>query len=373
MTAPPLRSPDFAAERFEVLDALRGLCALLVALYHFQANGLIARSLLVQNGWLFVDYFFVLSGFVIAHSYGERLREGAVSVGRFMALRMGRIYPLHIAVLLAFVALELLLVFGGNWIAQFVTREPFTGSRSIGALVQNIFLLQSFGIEGGRGWNGPAWSIAAEMWTYLLFALIFVAARRWFVWIAALIVVVAAAWLNANAPDLHVTFEGGIVRCIFGFSVGVLTYQAYRRFGGLRGQMWEVLAIGLVIAFASFATGRWTFLAPLIFALTIMALATQSGVISAMLRRPFFQLLGLISYSIYMIHVFLQGRLGEVLQMSDVIDISVDAQGRTLLTGSPWVGDAVTLAMLALLIAVSWLGYRLVEKPGRDWSRRLLA
>jgi peptidoglycan/LPS O-acetylase OafA/YrhL len=104
-----------------------------------------------------------------------------------------------------------------------------------------------------------------------------------------------------------------------------------------------------------------------------MALATQSGVISAMLRRPFFQLLGLISYSIYMIHVFLQGRLGELLQMTDVIDISVDAQGRTLLTGSPWVGDAVTLAMLALLIVISWLGYRLVEKPARDCSRRLLA
>ncbi len=373
MTKQSLQSPHTAAERFEVLDALRGICALLVALYHFQANGLIARSLLVQNGWLFVDYFFVLSGFVIAHSYGARLCDGAVSVGRFMALRMGRIYPLHIAVLLAFIALELLLVFGGDWIAQFVTREPFTGSRSIGALLQNIFLLQSFGIEGGRGWNGPAWSIAAEMWTYLLYAVIFVIARRWFVGIAGLLVLAAGVWLFANAPDLHVTFEGGIVRCIFGFSVGVLTYKAFRQFGGLHGQLWEALAIALVIAFASFAAGAWTFFAPLVFALTIMALATQSGLVSALLRRPFFQLLGLISYSIYMVHVFVQGRLGELLQMTDLIDISVDAQGRTLLTGSPWVGNAVTVAMLALLIGVSWLSYRLVEKPGRDWSRKLLS
>ena len=371
MTNPP-QSPVAAAERFEVLDALRGICALLVALYHFQANGLIARSLLVQNGWLFVDYFFVLSGFVIAHSYGERLRAGTVSITRFMALRMGRIYPLHIAVLLAFVALELVLIAGGDTIAQFVTREAFTGSRSIGALVQNIFLLQSFGIEGGRGWNGPAWSIAAEMWTYLLFAVIFVVAKRWFVVIAGLLAMAAMAWLYLNAPDLHVTFEGGIIRCIFGFSVGVLTYQAYRHFGGLRGKLWELAAIIAVIAFVCLANGAWTFLAPLVFAGTILVLATQSGMIAGLLKRPFFQLLGLISYSIYMIHVFLQGRLGEVLQMTDIIDISVDAQGRTLLTGSPWVGDAVTLAMLALLIGVSWLGYRLVEKPGRDLSRRLL-
>ena len=373
MRVKPPQSPGIAAERFEVLDALRGICALLVALYHFQANGLIARSLLVQNGWLFVDYFFVLSGFVIAHSYSERLRQGAVSVGRFMALRMGRVYPLHIAVLLAFVALELVLVLGGETIAQFVTREPFTGSRDWGALAQSIFLLQSFGIDGGRGWNGPAWSIAAEMWTYLLFALIFVAARRWFVWITAVVAVAAAAWLLLNAPNLHVTFEGGIVRCIFGFSIGVLTYQAYRRFGGMAGAMSEIAALAAVIGFVSVAQGAWTFLAPLVFAVTMMALATQSGPVSAVLRKPFFQLLGLISYSLYMVHIFVQGRLGEVLQVTNIVDISVDAQGRTLLTGSPWVGDAVTLAMLALVIGVSWLSYRTVEKPGRDLSRRLLS
>ncbi len=359
------------AERFEVLDALRGICALLVALYHFQANGLIAQSLLVQNGWLFVDYFFVLSGFVIAHSYGTRLAEDAVSIGRFMALRIGRIYPLHIAILLAFVALELVLVLAGDLLAQFVTREAFTGSRSWGALVQNIFLLQSFGIEGGRGWNGPAWSIAAEMWTYLLFALVFMAARRWLVPISALLGTAALYWLSANAPDLHVTFEGGIIRCIFGFSVGVLTYQFYTRFGGLSGQIWELAAFAALTAFASLAHGALTFAAPLLFAVTILVLATQSGFISKLLRRPVFQLLGLISYSIYMTHIFVQGRLGELLQVTDWLAIRVDLQGRTLLTGPAWIGDVVTVVMLAMVVAVSYATYRLVEKPGRDLSRRL--
>jgi peptidoglycan/LPS O-acetylase OafA/YrhL len=65
--------PEPAVERFENLDALRGTCALLVALFHLPANGLLASNALVRHAYLFVDYFFVLSGFVIAFSYGDRL------------------------------------------------------------------------------------------------------------------------------------------------------------------------------------------------------------------------------------------------------------------------------------------------------------
>jgi peptidoglycan/LPS O-acetylase OafA/YrhL len=59
------------------------------------------------HAWLFVDFFFVLSGFVIAASYGERLVKG-FGVERFMLLRLGRLYPVHIVVLAVYVAYELL-------------------------------------------------------------------------------------------------------------------------------------------------------------------------------------------------------------------------------------------------------------------------
>lgn len=55
----------------------------------------------MRNAYLFVDFFFVLSGFVIASTYQERI-AGGFSVWRFMLLRLGRLYPLHIAVLVAF-------------------------------------------------------------------------------------------------------------------------------------------------------------------------------------------------------------------------------------------------------------------------------
>ncbi len=362
-----------SALRFDTLDALRGICALLVAMYHFNSNGYLASLLLVQNGWLFVDYFFVLSGFVIAHSYGQRLSERQVSVGKFMGLRMGRIYPLHIAVLLAFAALELVLVLGGETIARYVSREPFTGSRSWEALFQNIFLLQSFGIPGGAGWNGPAWSIAAEIWTYWLFALVFLVPRRFMLWLVALLVGSAAMSLVSYAADLHVTFNGGILRCIFGFGVGVLTYHAFRRIGGFGGTGWELAALILTIVYVSYAELELTFFAPLVFGAMIFILASERGLVAKALRHTAFQKLGLVSYSIYMVHIFLQGRLGEVLQITKLVDLSVDRDGRTLLQGSPLMADAITIVMLILLVIASFISYYLIEKPGRDLSRKWLS
>lgn len=369
IAAPPVG----AAQRFDVLDALRGVCAVLVVLYHFNSNGYIARLPVVQNGWLFVDYFFVLSGFVITHSYASRLSLGSVSIARFMGLRMGRIYPLHLFVLLSFVALELLLVFGGDTIARYVSRDAFSGSRAFEPLIQSLFLFQTFGIGGGEGWNVPAWSIAAEMWTYLLFALVFVFAKHRSLLVSLTLSFGAAIALISYAPDLHVTFNGGILRCIFGFGLGVATYHAFRRFGSAGGNLHEFAALTITIAFVSMASGLLTFFAPIVFSGTIFVLAGQSGAVSRMLRAPVFQFLGMASYSIYMIHMFVQGRFGEVLQITKVIAVQVDPQGRTLLEAAPLVSDAITLVMLAVVVGGSYITYRLVEKPGQALSRRLLA
>ncbi len=360
-------------QRFDVLDALRGVCALLVALYHFKTNGLLTTNPIAENGWLFVDYFFVLSGFVIAHSYGERIANGSVSIKRFMGLRMGRIYPLHLAVLFAFIALELVLVFGDDWISQYVDREPFTGSRGLESLFQSLFLLQSFGVGSGWGWNGPAWSIAAEMWTYLLFAVIFLANRRVMFVISIGLAVVSAGWLMAYADDLHVTFNGGILRCIFGFSIGVLTYHAFLKFGGFGGTLQELVALILTLLFVAIAEDKLTFLAPLVFAAMIFVLAAQKGAVSRILSWSPFQKLGLISYSIYMIHVFIQARIGEILQITDWGSVQVDSDGRTLIGGSQLSGDIITLVMVFVLVTASLIGYYLVERPGRDISRKLIA
>ncbi|TIW91548.1 MAG: acyltransferase, partial [Mesorhizobium sp.] len=100
-------SGTIAGERFLVLDSWRGICALLVALFHFPTGSTISQSAFIGSSYLFVDFFFVLSGFVIASSYGNRLSQPQ-QVARFALVRFGRIYPLHLLMLAAFAGFELL-------------------------------------------------------------------------------------------------------------------------------------------------------------------------------------------------------------------------------------------------------------------------
>jgi peptidoglycan/LPS O-acetylase OafA/YrhL len=87
-------------QHYLALDSLRAICATLVVFYHFEGVTIIGSVPFVRNAFLFVDFFFVLSGFVIASSYAERVAAG-LPIPKFMFLRLGRLYPLHAIVLLA--------------------------------------------------------------------------------------------------------------------------------------------------------------------------------------------------------------------------------------------------------------------------------
>src|SRR5436190_20816730 len=160
---------DSPRARFEALDALRGLCACLVALFHVQAYSHIYQLTLLRHSYLFVDFFFVLSGFIITANYRTRLLKG-FSFWNFMLLRFCRVYPLHFAILIAFVGLEFArYLFGG--LVGGAANDKFSGSRSVEAIVTNILLIHSLGVHGTLTWNPPSWSISTEFYTYVIFAI----------------------------------------------------------------------------------------------------------------------------------------------------------------------------------------------------------
>ena len=361
--------PSTSAKRFETLDALRGICALIVALSHFKATGIISNLPFIRNGWLFVDYFFVLSGFVIAHSYGRRLSAKDVSVGRFMALRAGRIVPLHIAVIAAFFLLELAFVVLPDLLGPYSSREPFSGSKTLEALFQNLFLLNSFDLADTLTWNGPSWSIAAEMWTYLLFAFVFLIPRHSTAAIIALSVV-APTLIAGFWPNLSLTYDWGFIRCVLGFGIGVLTYRIWLAKGGMGSTILEIAVLAIALVFVSLAQGHVTLLAPVVFAMTILVLAPEAGKVSTLLATRPVQFLGLVSYSIYMVHTFVQSRMMEVLEITKLAPVETSAEGVSHVVADPLMGDALSLAMCLLVIAVSWVSYTLVEKRGNNIVRR---
>ncbi|TGW04461.1 acyltransferase, partial [Mesorhizobium sp. M2D.F.Ca.ET.145.01.1.1] len=124
-----------AGDRFQVLDSWRGICALLVALFHFPTASVISQSSFIGSSYLFVDFFFVLSGFVIASSYANRLGRPE-EVARFALVRFGRIYPLHLVMLAAFAAFELLRLMLPQ--LHGTGAAPFTGGFDLKSLAANL-------------------------------------------------------------------------------------------------------------------------------------------------------------------------------------------------------------------------------------------
>src|SRR5665647_1694184 len=131
---PPLRKE--AKMHFRVLDSWRGIAALLVALFHLNLYSAIYSLDFVRNAWLLVDFFFVLSGFVITHSYGNRL--GTLDdLSMFAFRRFCRLWPLHAVVLLAFVVVESAKAVMAARGASFYN-PPFTGPNSPGTVMMNL-------------------------------------------------------------------------------------------------------------------------------------------------------------------------------------------------------------------------------------------
>lgn len=349
-----------AQQRFDVLDALRGLCALLVVFFHLPVSSHLHPLALFRHGYLFVDFFFVLSGFVIAHAYGGRL--GSVKdLGPFLIKRLGRVWPLHAVMLAAFVALE----FGRLWF-HFDAATPFARDRSVEAIFTNLLLIQSFNIHDSLTWNGPAWSISVEMGAYVVFAAIMVLAPRRFAAISLLLIVAGALIvLTQSTRFMNTTYNFGFPRAAYGFFLGCLVHRVWLMkpptFSPVVAGWLQLVCLVAVGAYVSLAQGPWTVAAPLFFAVSIWIFAEERGLVSRILSvRPMLAL-GHWSYSIYMVHMFV---ITVMLIIARKTGIMPD--GRRIDFGSTWLNDLFALAIIGLIVGLSVLTYRLIEIPGRD-------
>lgn len=378
-----------AAERFSVLDSWRGVCALMVALLHFPTTSALSQSAFVGSAYLFVDFFFVLSGFVIASNYGNRL-DGSAKVARFALVRFGRLYPLHLFMLAAFVGFEFLRLMLPQ--LRGAGAAPFTGENSVPSLLSNLFLLQGLGFEDRLTWNGPSWSISTEFFAYLFFAtVVFWAGRRGWM-LLALVALAGPVVLFRLTDTMDVTYHFGLIRCLYGFSVGALLswflhdtlVEARRIVGeGKDRLIWTLLELTMIFVIVLFVVdfggNAGGIAAPLLFAVALYVFAHEGGWVSMLLRTRPMLMLGALSYSIYMVHIFVQGRM---INVAGLLDKKFDLGliGPILLRGeeavgfgpgAPWIGFAAIAVMIALTLVASWLTWRLVEMPALALFRRL--
>ncbi len=358
------------------IEGLRGVAALLVALFHAYVynkwGGLPAESKVLQHAWLFVDLFFVISGFVMATVYSERL-ETPRSAWAYMIRRFYRLYPLHVvttaAALLAVVAVQTAkLVLADFGIS--VGNEPAFAVKffDLGLLVADLLLLQGVGIIRMELHNYPSWSISVEFWLYALFALMTLAVRSSRVRIVAsgLIVALCVGWFavywSYAAEELRTLDTRGMPRGMLSFFQGVLLYYLYRRVGGALARAGAALSLAQAgaVLLALWLVARQDVLGtaqlavPFAFALVVFLLLPDRGLVAELLRTRPMQWLGKHSYSIYLTHV-------------------------PVLTVLSWPGQAfpepakhvVGLIFVAAVFAVSVLTYRYLEKPWRDRGKAI--
>jgi peptidoglycan/LPS O-acetylase OafA/YrhL len=346
-----------APRHLDALTGIRGIAAWLVVLYHIRLSltGLLPGGIVAAlgKGYLAVDLFFMLSGFVLWYNYADRLRVGGLAAaGDFLWRRIARVWPLHAFILAGFIALALAIAASGRDVSGYPLAE----------LPMHVLLVQNWGMTGQLAWNHPAWSISTEMAAYLVFPLI-VAAWRWDRLPASVLVGIGAALLGA----IHLLFalngdstlgdeipRLGVWRCLLEFALGNVLCMVWSRWNGQR--LSAMLAAGICLA--ALASGLFwrlpeTAFVPLVFASGLLALAFGRGPIVRVLGSGGLLYLGEISYSTYLAHfgLFILFKL-----------VFVDA---SLQIG--WLG----LAGFLLLVLVSSMAlYRFVEKPAQRGLNR---
>lgn len=339
--------------KINALETLRGAAALCVAVYHLRL-GYFDNQFFAHAG-IMVDFFFILSGFVIALNYRSRLASVA-DITAFQTKRFFRLYPLHLITLLAFVVIEI------------IASPPHGFENDLGSLVANLFLVHNF-TEPGLTWNYVSWSISAEFYTYLLFAIVVFFARSERTLLIVSTLLCAVCWtllLINNRGIIAFEFHTGPLRCIFNFFLGAILVSLFDRMKHRSVIRSSVPSLALVlltilgITFFGVSGNLFRVFLPFLFALTILVGSLTDPAearFAALLNHRHLVYTGTISYGIYMIHPFvwwvLQGSAGQVVQQSDLIA-----------TGFVIFG-------LALVLGVSHLSYKHIEAPAARYGARL--
>lgn len=366
--------------KFLCLESWRGICAILVALVHLSALGHFYYFPPVRNGGLGVTYFFVLSGFVMMHAYGRKIRVGS-DFGPFILKRFGRLYPMHIFTLLILVALEFAKLAVMNLGHVSAGSAPFTGANSVPSLFGNFFLINGLGFFDTFTWNGPSWTISTEFWVYVLFFVVMVYPKR-AQSIIILLVLAAGAALFMNSMGEHPlsTIRGeGAMTCIYCFFLGILAHWVWEKSRHVSiGAGWAEAGTLALVSLAFFgAVPRPEIINPFIFAATIIIFAREGSFISKILLKKPLVGVGTISYSLYMNHFILLSLLGGFLRVLqsrfhiDLIHHNPGMKREMISTGTLWHMDFLALIYILILVAVSRFTYTMIEVPCRNYFTRL--
>ena len=340
------------SENFTLLTAMRAFFAWWVVLYHVR-HWLVGTPLsplipVMNLGFLGVDFFFVLSGFVIHHKYFDFFKIlSLVALRKFYVLRLARIYPLHLAICIAFLLNPLAIKYFSN---AGIGSDRY----ELGYFFMSLALIQNWGLTDSLKWNGPAWSISTEAFAYLMYPMLgyFLLRTKKF-WIPAFcafaIIPLVLHW-TASAMSLQSIGENiskfGIIRCALEFTIGCCVSATFRTLGprNFLIKVTPIVCIGIIGLVNHKCDLRDYSTVPICVALLIFSIALWHKQLAFLSPRPLIWL-GEISYATYLVHYFVKDWFG-------------------FLNIEPRVGAMATLVGYCVTVLIlSGILHRMIEVP----------
>ncbi len=355
------------------LEGIRGVAALLVALYHLKIGS--DYFTFIRNGYLFVDLFFVISGFVLCAAYAASLQT-MEACRAFILRRIGRLFPMLIFSTFIFIVGSNAIVLGkklalasGN---AAVLNNPGALDYllpSVGEIFSTLTFTHSLGIFDHLILNTPTWSISTEFYTYLLFAAVCLffngKSRIVILTLLAIAGLIISAWASVSIHHciqekgcLSLTYDFGFARCVHSFFLGTLAYYSARliRLNAVAVQLTAVFWLYLLFTLVDYVAVA-AFVFPTAFAVLVYSLCSDAGPVADALKARWFQMLGQRSYSIYLMHMPLL-----------LIFENLTKRASGMLSNT-----AILVTYIVVLYTISGWTYRYIENPLRERFNRFAA
>lgn len=357
---------------YEILDGLRGIAAVMVVLFHILETftGGNHYTQIINHGYLAVDFFFLLSGYVIGYAYDDRW--GKMTIGDFFKRRLIRLHPM---IIFGMVVGAIFFYFGESPIVF-----PKIGETPVSQML--LIMLIGFTLipvptsMDIRGWtemhplNGPAWSLFFEYVANILYALFI---RRFSNTLLAVLVFISGVVLihwGVTGPSGDVIggwsldplqLRIGFTRLMFPFFAGLLLSRISKPGKINNAFLWSGLLLILMMSFPRIGgevdhwkNGLYDSLS-IILVFPVIVWIGASGKLSEGIVSKLCKFLGDISYPIYIVHYPII-----YVYTAWVVDNNVS------MVNSIWASFAVLFGSIAL----AYLGLRLYDIPVRKWLTR---
>lgn len=299
--------------RISKLDGLRGIFSVMVVLFHYPEEHMpesMYSFIIIRESYTFVDFFFVLSGFVISYNYSSLSNFSEFK--EYIKKRFIRLYPLLFYTVLVVFFFEII---SNNFLSKFIN-NPESNFSLLGKLADSLLLTNSTPILGNTpGMNHPSWSISSEMISYIVFGLVSIFFRKKIRNIVLIIIILTSCVILFKSESFFSTGSYGFLRGLVSFSLGYFVYELNNLKFKLNNVLEYIIPILLLVVFfklnelkkASTNDGLIFGMVtiPLFFSLSILTFLKTNGFISKLLDSKLFQFLGKISYSVYLNHAII--------------------------------------------------------------------